>query len=77
MKDGIRIEGSFDAENKNDITVTSNNKTHVISRNDISKLEFGGISPMPPMGQGLSKAELRDLVAYLSTLVKEEEPEGH
>jgi quinoprotein glucose dehydrogenase len=48
----------------------------VISRNQISKLEFGGISPMPPMGQGLSKAELRDLVAYLSML-KEVEYEGH
>jgi putative heme-binding domain-containing protein len=76
MNDGIRIEGSFDAENKNEITVTAVDKTHVISRNQISKLEFGGISPMPPMGQGLSKAELRDLVAYLSML-KEVEYEGH
>ena len=76
MKDGIQIEGSFDAENKNEITVTTPDKTHVISRNQISKLEFGGISPMPPMGQGLSKAELRDLVAYLSML-KEVEYEGH
>jgi quinoprotein glucose dehydrogenase len=76
MKDRIQIEGSFDAENKNEITVTTLDKTHVISRNQISKLEFGGISPMPPMGQGLSKAELRDLVAYLSML-KEVEYEGH
>ena len=76
MKDGIRVEGSFDAENKNEITIIAGDKTHVISRNDISKLQFGGISPMPAMGQGLSKAELRDLVAYLSTLVKEEN-EGH
>jgi len=76
MKDNIRIEGSFDAENKNDITITSNAKTQVIPRSEITKLEFGGISPMPPMGQGLTKAELRDLVAYLSTLTKEEN-EGH
>lgn len=77
MKDGIRIEGSFDAETQNEVTVTAQDKTHVISRNDISKLEFNGISPMPAMGQGLTKAELRDLVAYLSTLKEPEKPEGH
>lgn len=77
MKDGTRIEGAFDAETKTDVTVTATDKTHVIPRNEIAKLEFGGISPMPPMGQGLTKEELRDLVAYLSTLKEEEKPEGH
>lgn len=76
MKNGERIEGSFDAESKKDVTVTANNETKTIALADIEKLEFGGISPMPPMGLGLTKAELRDLVAYLSTL-KQEEHEGH
>lgn len=75
-KNGDRIEGSFDAESKNDVTITTNNASQTIARTDIEKLEFGGISPMPPMGLGLTKAELRDLVAYLSTL-KKEEHEGH
>lgn len=77
MKDGIRIEGAFDAETNTDVTVTATDKTHVIPRSEIAKLEFGGISPMPPMGQGLTKEELRDLVAYLSTLKEEEKAEGH
>ncbi len=76
LKNGDRIEGSFDAETKNDVSITANNKAQTILRSNIEKLEFGGISPMPPMGLGLTKAELRDLVAYLSTL-KEEVHEGH
>jgi mono/diheme cytochrome c family protein len=76
LKTGERIEGSFDAETKNDVSITANNKAQTILRSNIEKLEFGGISPMPPMGLGLTKAELRDLVAYLSTL-KEEVHEGH
>ncbi len=75
-KNGERIEGSFDAETKTDVTITANNATQTIARAEIEKLEFGGISPMPPMGLGLTKTELRDLVAYLSTL-KKEEHEGH
>ncbi|HTF96920.1 MAG TPA: HEAT repeat domain-containing protein [Cellvibrio sp.] len=76
MKSGDRIEGSFDAETKEDVRITTNNKPQTIQRVDIETLEFGGISPMPPMGLGLTKAELRDLVAYLSTL-KAEVHEGH
>ncbi len=75
-KNGERIEGSFDAESKNDVTITATAGTQTIARSEIEKLEFGGISPMPPMGLGLTKAELRDLVAYLATL-KEEVHEGH
>ena len=75
-KNGERIEGSFDAETKNDVTITATAGAQTIARSEIDKLEFGGISPMPPMGLGLTKAELRDLVAYLSTL-KEEVHEGH
>jgi quinoprotein glucose dehydrogenase len=76
LKTGERIEGSFDAETKTDVTITANNQVKTIARTEIEKLEFGGISPMPPMGLGLTKAELRDLVAYLATL-KEEVHEGH
>lgn len=75
-KNGERIEGAFDAETKNDVTVTTSTATQTIARSEVEKLEFGGISPMPPMGLGLSKTELRDLVAYLSTLTQEVH-EGH
>ena len=71
LKSGERIEGSFDAETENDVRITTNNTPQTILRTDIEKLEFGGISPMPPMGLGLTKAELRDLIAYLSTLTAE------
>lgn len=73
MKNGDRIEGSFDAETKEDVRITANNSPQTIQRKDIEKLEFGGISPMPPMGLSLTKTELRDLVAYLTTLTEEEE----
>lgn len=76
LKNGERIEGSFDAETKTDVTITANNAAKTIARSEIENLEFGGISPMPAMGLGLTKAELRDLVAYLATL-KEEEKEVH
>lgn len=76
LKTGERIEGSFDTETKTDVTITANSAVKTIARTEIEKLEFGGISPMPPMGLGLTKTELRDLVAYLSTL-KEEVHEGH
>jgi len=76
LKNGERIEGSFDAETENDVSITANNTAKTVARSEIEKLEFGGISPMPPMGLGLTKAELRDLVAYLATL-KEEVHEGH
>lgn len=76
LNNGERIEGSFDAETKNTITITTNEKTHVIGRGDITKIETGGISPMPPMGLALTREELRDLVAYIATL-KEEVNEGH
>jgi len=76
LKNGERIDGSFDAETKTDVTITVNDAAQTIARTDIEKLEFGGISPMPPIGLGLTKTELRDLVAYLATL-KEEVHEGH
>jgi quinoprotein glucose dehydrogenase len=76
LNNGDRVEGAFDAETKTEITITSSEKTHVIARSDVEKIETGGISPMPPMGLALTRAELRDLVAYLATL-KEEVNEGH
>ncbi|HSC66279.1 MAG TPA: HEAT repeat domain-containing protein [Cellvibrio sp.] len=76
LKNGDRIEGSFDAETKTTMTITASDKVHHIKLTDIAKIETGGISPMPPMGLGLTRDELRDLVAYLATL-KEVEYEGH
>lgn len=73
MKNGSAIEGAFNAETKDAVQITANNVSQTIARKDIEKLQFDGISSMPPMGLGLTKTELRDLVAYLSTLTVEEQ----
>ncbi len=73
MKNGERIEGAFDAETTDNVQVTANNRAITIPRSEIQAFEFDGISPMPPMGLGLTKAELRDLVAYLATLTQAQE----
>lgn len=67
MKNGERIEGAFDAETKTTMTITAADKTHVINRADVADIETS-VSGMPPMGYLLSREEIRDLVAYLSTL---------
>lgn len=75
LKTGERIEGAFDAETSTTITITGNDKTHTINRTDITKIETS-TSGMPPMNLLLDRMQIRDLVAYLSTL-KTETIEGH
>lgn len=72
MKNGDRIEGTFDAETKTTMTITAGDKTHVINRVDVADVETS-VSGMPPMGYLLSREQIRDLVAYLSTLKGEYE----
>jgi quinoprotein glucose dehydrogenase len=75
LKTGERIEGAFDAETSTTITITGKDKTHTLNRTDIAKIETT-TSGMPPMNLLLDRMQIRDLVAYLSTL-KTETIEGH
>jgi putative heme-binding domain-containing protein len=72
---GTRIEGAFDAETNTTITISSNDKTHVLNRTDIAKIETS-TSGMPQMNLLLDRMQIRDLVAYLATL-KAETTEAH
>lgn len=79
MKSGERIEGQLEAETNTNITLVSADKTHVLANSDIANIE-PGVSGMPPMGLLLSKAEIRDILAYIATLKGQEEAEevsGH
>jgi len=77
LTDGTTVEGLFTAETKNEITIESNDgKAHTVARSDIAQ-QVNSPSGMPPMGMILSKAQLRDLVAYLRQLDGSEVPEGH
>jgi putative heme-binding domain-containing protein len=79
MKDGQRIEGQFEAETASGITLVTADKTHQLANADIATIE-PGVSGMPPMGLLLSKAEIRDILAYIATLKGQEEHEeasGH
>ncbi|GGY85758.1 glucose dehydrogenase [Cellvibrio zantedeschiae] len=75
LKTGERIEGTFDAETESTITISSKDKTHKLNRTDIAKIETS-TSGMPPMNLLLDRMQIRNLVAYLSTL-KAETIEGH
>lgn len=75
LKTGERIEGAFDTETSSTITISSNDKTHTLNRNDIAKIETS-TSGMPPMNLLLDRMQIRNLVAYLATL-KAETIEGH
>jgi putative membrane-bound dehydrogenase-like protein len=77
MKDGQRIEGFFESETPTTMTVVAADKTHQLTKADVVKTEATA-SGMPPMGLLLSKAELRDIMAYIATLKgQEEEAEKH
>jgi quinoprotein glucose dehydrogenase len=61
--DGIRI-----AENDREITLRlGTGVVQTIRRSDIARQATSTVSAMPPMGEVLTRAEIRDLVAYLMT----------
>lgn len=67
LVDGQRIEGFFESETDTTITLVAGDHTHVLTKADVVATE-GGVSGMPPMGLLLTKAQLRDIVAYIATL---------
>lgn len=77
MADGERIEGFFESETATTMTLVAADKTRNIAKANVVKTEATA-SGMPPMGLLLSKAKLRDLMAYITTLDgSEEETEKH
>jgi putative heme-binding domain-containing protein len=77
LTDGTNVEGLFAAESDSELTIETNDgKSVKVARADIAK-QTNSPSGMPPMGLLLDKAQLRDLVAFLSNLDGAEAPEGH
>ncbi len=69
MNDGSIVAGMLTKETETEVVVRdiTTNKETVCLKSDIKTLP-PAMSSMPPMGTILSKAEIRDLVAFLSSL---------
>jgi len=70
LESGQIIRGALIEEADTDITMRSRNEEQVIEKGQIVKRE-NSPSGMPPMGNILSKSELRDLVEFLSRMPEE------
>jgi putative heme-binding domain-containing protein len=71
MKDGSIVAGMLMSESEEEVVVRNmeTKKDTVCKRSDIASIP-PAMSTMPPMGLILNKADIRDLVAYLSSLKK-------
>lgn len=76
LEDGREISGTFEAETEHTLVIVDGDRTVEVDRADVVETRYSG-SGMPPMGQLLSREQLRDLVAYLATLPTGEETESH
>jgi putative heme-binding domain-containing protein len=67
LEDGTSLRGLIDAETDTTITLRrGDNQVDTIPKSKI--VSRVNSSPMPPMGNVLSRSELRDLVEYMTTL---------
>ena len=67
LKNGEAYSGRLANENKKEVKlITMDGKDLTFARKEVSQLS-PPISAMPPMGQVLSTADLRDLIAYLES----------
>ncbi|GAA0879696.1 c-type cytochrome [Algoriphagus jejuensis] len=71
LNSGDKVAGTMMSEDASSMTVKVGTDEQVISKKDIKSSQMGA-SSMPPMGELLSKREIRDLVSYLSTLRRSE-----
>ena len=71
MKDGSTVSGMVTSETNSNITLKVGKGLQEVTKSEIESRESVP-SSMPPMKDILSKRELRDLVAFLSTLHDEE-----
>jgi putative heme-binding domain-containing protein len=70
LNDGKSISGILKEENERSLVVEdSNNEKLTIEKSAIAE-RVDAMSSMPPVQQRLSKREIRDMVAYLSTLTR-------
>jgi putative heme-binding domain-containing protein len=68
LHDGDTLDGVRLAESKDSLTLRLiTGEQRVIARKDIEKSAANPVSPMPPMGDVLSPAQLRDLIEFLAT----------
>ncbi|MFH5886414.1 HEAT repeat domain-containing protein [Halalkalibaculum sp. DA3122] len=67
LRNGETIQGVLQEEDEEEITVVSRENEWVISKSEISE-RTNSPSSMPTMSGVLSRAELRDLVEFLTTL---------
>ncbi|MEM9017365.1 MAG: HEAT repeat domain-containing protein, partial [Verrucomicrobiota bacterium] len=83
LKDGETVGGTLMEETKEGLVLkvpdpkgTGGTLDRSISNREISSKQ-PPISAMPPMGYILTKSEIRDLVAYLSSLKEKKKKKGH
>ncbi len=71
LKDGKEITGILKEETDGFLIIEDSNNAKMTVEKVLIVERIDGVSSMPPAQQRLSKREIRDLVAYLSTLTKE------
>jgi quinoprotein glucose dehydrogenase len=79
LHNGGTVSGTLTAENDSSLTVKVGDDETVVERVDIRE-QVGPVSAMPPMAALLSKAEIRDIVAFLAEQKKPYDPpkpKGH
>lgn len=69
FKNGSNIAGNLLSQTSNYLDLDVVGKIYRIQRADISSVT-NPVSPMPPMGKLLKPVQIRDLIAWLSTLTK-------
>lgn len=69
LRDGEVVDGTQLRTTPNSITLRlGTGETREFLRRDVQKLSTSTVSAMPPMGEVLTRFELRDILAYLRTL---------
>jgi putative heme-binding domain-containing protein len=68
LKDGSSITGSIISQSATELVVRQLDAKQVTVPSASVASKTDPVSPMPPMGQIMSKAEIRDVIAYLSSL---------
>ena len=69
LNDGRVVVGLLKVDGEKELTITgADGKTVAIKKADIKQRMSQKVSTMPPMGETLSKADVRNLVEFLSTL---------
>lgn len=71
LSNGEEVRGVLEAETETTITVASGgDEVRTVNKSDIENRE-NVLSAMPPMGDILSRTELRDVLEYMSTLTSD------